>query len=202
MARKATQLGPFQAHVHCFARVDVFGIVSGWIFFWRELSPTLTGETCPWLCCCLDRCFCKENNCSLFPRLKPCNTKVVAEGARKDYYTDNAWEGWGFDRLTSQKGGEFVCLFPRWSVTCVSRFHFDLFLTRTNEYKKANRHTRLYDKYVYCSASTLKGENVFSEVLWISLWFLNLPYMVLKKVLLIQLICTFHTLSKVSLQGS
>lgn len=43
--------------------------------FCQELSPTLTGQTCPWLCCCLDRCFCKENNGSLTSSLDAHNAE-------------------------------------------------------------------------------------------------------------------------------
>lgn len=46
-----------------------------WIFC-QELSLMLTGETCPWLCCCLDRCFCKENS-----SLQPVSTSLWTTAA-------------------------------------------------------------------------------------------------------------------------
>ena len=86
--------------------------------FCQELSPRLTGETCPWLCCCLDRCFCKENNCSPVSSSDAHNTDVPLKTEGKNITVRIMPErGEAFDRLATVKGGlrqnEFVCLFPR-----------------------------------------------------------------------------------------
>lgn len=113
--------GVIPAHVHCFARVDVLGIVSA-----EFLSRAVTDadrRDLPLALLLFRQVFLQRKQLQPGFQLRCSQHWRPSKDGRKEYHcADNAWEGWGFWQIgKSQRQfvSKWICLFHVNHLVCV-----------------------------------------------------------------------------------